>query len=73
MDTDKLDKEFGVTKIIENEEIQLSLFKDNPTKLVPISGAIFPHEDGNKLDIPYNSKSAEKMSQKEIKELVEWV
>ena len=31
------------------------------------------NEDGNKLDIPYNSKSAKKMSQKEIKELVEWV
>ena len=50
MDTDKLDKEFGVTKIIENEEMQLSLFKDNPTKLVPISGAIIPHESGNKLE-----------------------
>ena len=26
----------------------------------------------NKLDVPYNSKSAEKMTPKEIKELVEW-
>ena len=26
----------------------------------------------NKLDVPYNSKSAEKMTSKEIKELVEW-
>ena len=31
------------------------------------------NDGDNKLDIPYNSKSAEKMSQKEIKELVEWV
>jgi FlaA1/EpsC-like NDP-sugar epimerase len=31
------------------------------------------NEGDNKLDVPYNSKSAKKMSQKEIKEIVEWV
>ena len=31
------------------------------------------NDGDNKLDVPYNSKSAKKMSQKEIKELVEWV
>ena len=30
------------------------------------------NEGDNKLDVPYNSKSAEKMTPKEIKELVEW-
>ena len=30
------------------------------------------NEGNNKLDVPYNSKSAEKMTPKEIKELVEW-
>ncbi len=30
------------------------------------------NEGDNKLDVPYNSKSAEKMTSKEIKELVEW-
>ena len=30
------------------------------------------NEADNKLDVPYNSKSAEKMTPKEIKELVEW-
>ena len=30
------------------------------------------NEDDNKLDVPYNSKSAEKMTPQEIKELVEW-
>ena len=30
------------------------------------------NEGVNKLDVPYNSKSAEKMTPKEIKELVEW-
>ena len=30
------------------------------------------NEGVNKLDVPYNSKSAEKMTSKEIKELVEW-
>ena len=31
------------------------------------------NDGDNKLDVPYNSKSAKKMSQKEIKEIVEWV
>ena len=31
------------------------------------------NDGDNKLDVPYNSKSAERMSQKEIKEMVEWV
>ena len=31
------------------------------------------NEGDNKLDVPYNSKSAKKKSQKEIKEIVEWV
>ena len=26
----------------------------------------------NKLDVPYNSKSAERMTEEEIKELIEW-
>ena len=30
------------------------------------------NEGDNKLDVPYNSKSAEKMTPREIKELVEW-
>ena len=30
------------------------------------------NDGDNKLDVPYNSKSAEKMTPKEIKELVEW-
>ena len=30
------------------------------------------NEGDNKLDVPYNSQSAEKMTPKEIKELVEW-
>ena len=30
------------------------------------------NEGNNKLDVPYNSKSAEKMTPQEIKELVEW-
>ena len=30
------------------------------------------NEGNNKLDVPYNSKSAQKMTPKEIKELVEW-
>ena len=30
------------------------------------------NEGDNKLDVPYNSKSAEKMTPQEIKELVEW-
>ena len=31
------------------------------------------NDGDNKLDVPYNSKSAKKMSQKEINEIVEWV
>ncbi len=30
------------------------------------------NEGDNKLDVPYNSKSAEKMTEEEIKELIEW-
>jgi hypothetical protein len=30
------------------------------------------NEGKNRLDIPYNSESAEKMTQYEMKELVEW-
>jgi len=30
------------------------------------------NEDDNKLTLPYNSKSAKKMTKEEMKELIEW-
>ena len=49
------------------DKIPNSLPEWIPSKIVE------KNEGDNKLDVPYNSKSAKKMSQKEINEIVEWV